>query len=107
MCVCYRCPDLGGSDALKAGPRALTLLTYLSDVDEGGETIFPTLNLSVAPKLGRALVWPNVLDGAPLRKDNRTRHAALPVKQGAKFAANLWYYHRDVHESRRLGCVGG
>ena len=85
----------------------LTLLCYLSDVDEGGETTFPALNLTVAPKAGRALLWANTLDATPLLKDNRTRHAALPVRAGVKYAANLWYYQRDLFEARRLGCVGG
>ena len=98
---------LGGSEALLAGPRTLTLFVYLSDVTDGGETVFPVLNFSVVPKVGRAVLWANTLDAQPLVKDKRTRHAALPVRTGVKYAANLWYYQRDVHEARRLGCVGG
>lgn len=37
---------------LGAGPRTLTVFLYLSDVEEGGETGFPKLNISVEPKKG-------------------------------------------------------
>eukprot|EP00596_Hydrurales_sp_CCMP1899_P003992 CAMPEP_0119052366 /NCGR_PEP_ID=MMETSP1177-20130426/73689_1 /TAXON_ID=2985 /ORGANISM="Ochromonas sp, Strain CCMP1899" /LENGTH=458 /DNA_ID=CAMNT_0007031911 /DNA_START=271 /DNA_END=1644 /DNA_ORIENTATION=+ len=42
---------------LACGPRILTFFLYLSDVEEGGETNFPLLNISVKPKKGRALLW--------------------------------------------------
>ena len=98
---------LGGSENMLAGPRTLTLLAYLSDVEEGGETVFPALNLSVAPRAGRAVLFSNTLDAEPLQKDVRTRHAALPVRKGVKLAANLWYYHRDFFRARQMGCLGG
>lgn len=47
---------------LSCGPRILTFFLYLSDVEEGGETVFPSLNISVSPKRGRALLWPSTMD---------------------------------------------
>jgi prolyl 4-hydroxylase len=38
--------------------RYLVLLWYLNDVAEGGETSFPQLNLNVAPRAGRLLMFP-------------------------------------------------
>ena len=38
--------------------RYMVLLWYLNDVQEGGETHFPQLNLSVAPREGRLLMFP-------------------------------------------------
>lgn len=38
--------------------RYLVLLWYLNDVAEGGETHFPTLDVSVQPKAGRMLMFP-------------------------------------------------
>ena len=97
---------LGGSEQLLAGPRALSGLLYLNDVEAGGETSFPALDIQVSPKAGRLLLWADVLDDEPLVKDVRTRHAALPVQRGEKYAANLWYYHRSLAEAKRLGCLG-
>lgn len=98
---------LSGSEKLLGGPRVLTLLMYLSEVDEGGETHFPAINLTVHPRAGRAVLWPSVLNAEPLTKDVRTRHQALPVMRGTKYAANLWYYHRDIWAASELGCMGG
>jgi len=42
---------------LLCGPRILTFFLYLSDVEEGGETTFPILDIQVKPKKGRALLW--------------------------------------------------
>ncbi|MFT3906325.1 MAG: 2OG-Fe(II) oxygenase [Steroidobacteraceae bacterium] len=49
--------------------RYLVVLWYLNDVAQGGETRFPQLDLSIAPKAGRLLVFPPYWmyqhDGAP------------------------------------------
>lgn len=55
--------------------RVYTFFLYLSDVEEGGETYFEALNISVAPKLGRAVWWPNVLASDPIQKVRRTASA--------------------------------
>ena len=33
------------------------MLMYLSDVEEGGETVFPNVGISIKPKKGNALFW--------------------------------------------------
>jgi len=38
--------------------RYLVLLWYLNDVQEGGETRFPQLDIAVAPRAGRLLMFP-------------------------------------------------
>ncbi len=38
--------------------RIATLLFYLNDVDQGGETYFPLQNLRVQPKTGRVAIFP-------------------------------------------------
>lgn len=71
-----------------AGARIFTFYIYLSDVEQGGETNFPYLaNLTISPKLGRALLWPNVLNDDPDTWDDRMFHQAMPVIKGEKYGA--------------------
>jgi hypothetical protein len=44
------------------GARVYTLLLYLNTPDEGGETCFDDLNITVNPTIGKAVLWPNVMD---------------------------------------------
>lgn len=71
------------------GPRILTVYLYLNDVEEGGGTYFSELDITVMPKLGRAVLWPSVLNDEPEKKDRRTRHQALPVTKGEKYGGKL------------------
>lgn len=91
----------------QCGPRILTFFLYLSDVEEGGGTNFPDLDppITIYPKKGRALLWPSVIDSDPLEKDGRTRHQALPVEKGTKFAANAWIHQFDYLTPQKLGCT--
>lgn len=73
------------------GPRILTVYLYLNDVEAGGGTNFPELDITCMPKRGRALLWPSVMNDAPLAMDSRTDHQALPVEAGIKYGANAWY----------------
>ena len=72
---------------LLGGQRVGTVLVYLNDVDEGGATRFPALDLEVAPRELQAVAWANVrADGVP---DVRARHEALPTT-ATKVAVNCW-----------------
>jgi hypothetical protein len=46
------------ADAMPTNRRLIAFLLYLSDVEEGGETVFLNHNLAVKPKCGRALMFP-------------------------------------------------
>merc|ERR1719491_2674454 len=87
------------------GPRILTFFLYLSDVDEAGGTGFEDLGIVVTPKKGRALLWPSVMNHDPSLQDGRTRHEALTVKKGTKFAANAWIHLYNYVDSQKLGCA--
>jgi len=91
---------------LSCGTRILTFFLYLSDVEEGGETAFPTLGITVKPKKGSALLWPSTLDDKPNSIDGRTLHEAKPVIKGTKFAANTWIHSHDFATSNLYGCTG-
>ena len=80
---------------------------YLNDVPDGGHTSFTKLNISVAPKKGAAVLWANVDDATPMDHcDERTFHEALPIAEGAKMAANVWFHTRDFRTPYWLGCTG-
>lgn len=88
----------------QCGPRILTFFLYLSDVEAGGGTRFTDLDITVSPKVGRALLWPSVLNSEPMNKDSRTMHEALPVIAGTKFAANGWVHMFDYLGPQARGC---
>jgi prolyl 4-hydroxylase len=79
------------------GVRVLTFFIYLNDGDpeSGGETYFRHMDLTITPKKGKAILFPNVLNHDPDMQDSRTIHAALEVKSGVKHAANVWIHQRD------------
>jgi prolyl 4-hydroxylase len=87
----------------QSGVRILTVFLYLNEVEAGGGTSFPFLNITVMPKKGRALIWPSVLDESPDHKDDRTEHEALPVEKGIKYGANAWLHQRD-YKGVEPGC---
>ncbi len=86
----------GAAEVARRGQRALTMLVYLNDDFEGGETHFPRLDRKVRPQRGTGLLF-YLLDrqGKP---DPDARHAGLPVFSGTKYALNLWVRNRPFRE---------
>ena len=73
----------------RGGQRSWTVMIYLNDVEAGGETDFPELDLKVTPEPGLMVLWDNMdRKGRPNRA---TRHAALPVLAGEKYVVTQWY----------------
>ena len=81
------------------GARQFTFFLYLNDVEEGGETRFPYLNLTVKPIKRAALLWPNTdypanrghsVPGKPARELKSTFHAAMPVIKGEEGVEVPW-----------------
>jgi prolyl 4-hydroxylase len=86
--------DVAGHAAQLArrGQRVQTLLIYLNDGYEGGETDFPLLGLKVKGRKGDALMFTNVMaDGSPER---RMRHAGLAPIAGEKWLFSQWVRDR-------------
>ena len=71
------------------GQRVATLVMYLNDVEEGGETYFPDAGgLGVVPRMGSAVYFAycNSLG----QVDSATLHGGAPVRAGEKWIATKW-----------------
>lgn len=73
--------------------------------NNSGATNFTKLDIAVKPKLGRALLWPSVLDSNPKDEDPKTYHEAQDVVKGIKFAANAWIHLHDYMAASDIGCT--
>lgn len=87
----------GFADEIAArGQRIATLLVYLNEEYEGGETAFPHLGLRHRGRRGDALLFANV--DALSRPDPRTLHAGLPPGSGEKWLLSQWIRDRSPAE---------
>ncbi|MEH6990799.1 2OG-Fe(II) oxygenase [Cytobacillus firmus] len=84
------------SSASKAAsnPRISTLVMYLNDVEQGGETYFPKLNLSVSPQKGMAVYFEYFYNDQNL--NDLTLHGGAPVVIGDKWAATQWMRRKKL-----------
>jgi len=62
--------------------RHLVFMTYLNDVDDGGETEFYHQNLKVNPKKGKTLIWP---------ADWTYTHRGITSKTQEKYIVTGWF----------------
>jgi len=102
--------DKGTLDLIQSGKRnrLATVFWYLSDVKSGGETNFPRFDgkpqprdfdtcgkgLMVKPERGKVIVFYSMTpDGIG---DEFSLHAACPVKDGIKWAANKWVWNAPM-----------
>lgn len=83
-------PALPGyaADLTARGQRIATLLVFLNDDFEGGETAFEAGGLRHRGRKGDALMWANTLPDGSI--DRRTRHAGLPPTRGEKWVLSQW-----------------
>ena len=79
------------------GNRAVTVLMYLNEVDEGGGTSFPNLDIEVAAVPGRMCIFHDLyVDSSERHVDSL--HGGTPVVAGEKWACNLWFREERYHK---------
>ncbi|MGD7043191.1 prolyl hydroxylase family protein [Jeotgalibacillus proteolyticus] len=74
--------------------RISTMVVYLNDVEEGGETYFPDLNITVTPKKGSAVYFEYFYNDEELNE--KTLHGGAPVVKGEKWVATQWMRRKRV-----------
>jgi prolyl 4-hydroxylase len=72
----------------RSGQRLSTLIVYLNDVLEGGETVFPEIGMSVVPRQGNGLYFEYT--NSRMQVDQKSRHGGAPVIAGEKWIATKW-----------------
>lgn len=61
----------------------------MSDVEQGGGTVFTAINISLWPRKGSAAFWYNLKPNG--EGDFKTRHAACPVLTGSKWGIVIFF----------------
>lgn len=104
------------------GHRVVTVLMYLSNVEKGGETVFPNSEgktiqpkddswsdcakngYAVKPRKGDALMFFSLHPDATT--DTNSLHGSCPVIEGEKWSATKWIHVRSFEKSLKQAASG-
>jgi len=89
--------------------RFATVFFYLSDVEKGGETVFPRFNkapqpydmadctkgLKVKPQKGKVIIFYSIHPNGDYNP--YSLHGACPVEEGIKWAGNKWIWNAPIN----------
>lgn len=94
--------EKGKQRTAKGGQRLVTALCYLNEVEDGGGTIFPKLDIEVEAKPGRMVIFHNVQDPTltEMTRHPKALHGGSPVWGGEKWACNLWFRAEPYQAAR-------
>ena len=81
-----------GTHLANGGQRVATLILYLNDVEDGGETTFPSAGITVSARRGNAVYF-RYLNGQR-QLDPLSLHAGAPVRAGEKWILTQWMRER-------------
>ena len=100
--------EKGQQRTTKGGQRLVTALMYLNEVEDGGGTIFPKLDLEVEARPGRMVIFHNVGDNdlEDLTRHRHSLHGGSPVWGGQKWACNLWFRQFPYDTNTTRGQIG-
>ena len=73
----------------KMGQRTYTMMIYLNDVEEGGETAFVNIDKEFQPKQGTAVIWNSLNPDGSTNADSM--HFAKPIIKGYKAVITKWF----------------
>jgi len=74
--------------------RMWTMLVYLNEDYEGGETVFTHNGLMFRGPTGAGLLFRNAIPSGA--RDENAQHAGLPVRRGEKWLASRWIRERSL-----------
>lgn len=85
--------EKGRQRTAKGGQRLVTALMYLNDVERGGGTLFPMLDMEIEAQPGRLVLFHDVGDHTlgDMTRHPHSLHGGSPVQAGEKWACNLWF----------------
>lgn len=81
-----------------AGERRSTLLVYLNDGFEGGNTEFVNTGINIRPKKGHAILFWNTANDGDIISDSK--HRGHPVTSGEKWIATVWTHQRAYPQTQ-------
>lgn len=74
--------------------RLWTMLVYLNDDFEGGDTVFNRTGLRIRAEKGKAILFRNASDEGV--RDDWSQHAGEPVESGEKYIASRWIRAKSI-----------
>jgi prolyl 4-hydroxylase len=86
----------GSNNPSSDNNRMSTLIIYLNDVEEGGETTFPSLEITVKPVKGSAVYFEYFYSNQALNE--LTLHSGKPVIRGEKWVTTQWMRKQRIRE---------